>query len=257
MNYMKLLGFAAFAIGAILYLASGDDHVIVVGKQNYDLGEYVKISDNSSSNVIVRVGEEYSLDIDADERDIALLRIYVKGHTLVIEKRKGMLETWHGDIPKFTITLPKLKKYTVNGGSDVEIEGIHGSIFKAVVNGSGGIMFEGESEELVAKVNGSGELNGPSYDAHESKVVLNGSGTVALSGNCGSLEVEINGSGSFEGRNYECETVEVDILGSGSLEVHAREMVDVDVMGSGRVNIYGDPDRVKDRSHKKNHIVIH
>lgn len=214
MNYIKLFGVAAFAIGAILYLASSDDHEVVVGEQNYDLGEYVKISDSSSSNVKVRAGEDYSLDVKADERDLATLKIYVKGQTLVIQNKNIMMETWRGDRPEITITLPRLKKYTLNGSSDAEIKDIHGSFFKAVVNGSGVINFEGASEELIAEINGSGELSSKSYEAMESEVIINGSGEVFLRGECATLEIEINGSGNFVGKDFKCERVEVDISGS-------------------------------------------
>lgn len=256
MNYLKLFGLAAFAIGAILYLASGKDHKLVVGEQNYDLGEYVKISDSSSSRIIVQVGEDYSLDVEADKSDLAALKIYVKGHTLVIEDRKIMFDDWQGEIPKITITLPKLKKYTLNGSSDVEITGLHGSLFKAVVNGSGIIGFEGASDELVVEINGSGEVNGLSYKTGESAVVINGSGAVLLMGECTDLGVDIIGSGDFEGKGFKCETVEVGIMGSGDLKVYASDMLDVDVMGTGKVIVYGDPKEVEDQSRNKDHITI-
>jgi len=51
--------------------------------------------------------------------------------------------------------------------------------------------------------------------------------------------------------------VEVEIMGSGDSAVYARDMIEVDVMGSGEVTVYGKPDKVIDRSRKKNHILIH
>ncbi|MCF6195883.1 MAG: DUF2807 domain-containing protein [Emcibacter sp.] len=44
--------------------------------------------------------------------------------------------------------------------------------------------------------------------------------------------------------------------GSGVLVVYASESLDVDVAGSGDVYVYGNPDKVIDRSRKKNHITI-
>lgn len=256
MNYMKLFGLAAFAIGAILYLASGEDHKLVVGQQNYDIEEYVKISDSSSSIIIVRAGEGYSLNVEADERDLAALKIYVKGHTLVIENRKSIFGSWQGDIPKITVTLPTLKKYTLKGSSEVEITGLHGSIFKAVLEGSGMIGFEGHSDELIVEITGSGGVNGLPFKTQEAAVDITGSGAVVLVGECTSLEVEIVGSGDFEGKDFKCETVEADIVGAGDMKVYARERLDVDVVGTGSVNVYGDPKEVKDQSRRKDHITI-
>jgi hypothetical protein len=256
MNYLKLFGIAAFAIGAILYMASGEEHDLVIGQQNYDLGEYVNISEGSAAHVIVRVGEDYALNVNADEKDLALLKVYVRGQTLVIENKRSVFNSWGGPKPEITISLPKLKKYTVNGSSDVVIEGIHGSIFKAVINGSGQIKFTGGSEELKAQINGSGGLLSPSFETVESDISINGSGEVKISGKCKNLDVEINGSGDFAAKDFICEKVEVDIAGSGDLVVYASAAIDVDVDGSGDVYVYGNPDKVIDRSRKKNHIKI-
>lgn len=257
MNYLKLFGIATFAVAAILYMASSEEHTAIIGEQDYDLGEYVKISVNISTDMAVRAGEEYSLNVKAHEKDLKNIKIYVKGHTLVIKSRKAYNNSWHGDRPEITISLPLLKKFTVNGSSDVEIRDIHGRYFIVIMNGSGAIDFEGHTEELVTVINGSGNLSSGSYDARESLVEINGSGAVALAGNCKTLEVEINGSGNFAGEDYKCIEVEVDILGSGDLDVYASEALEVDVMGSGDVNVYGNPKHIRDQSRKKNRITIH
>jgi len=256
MNYLKLFGIAAFAIGAILYLASSDEHKVVMGNQNYDLGEYVKISVNSPTSLTIRSGEDYGLNVKADERDLKNLRIYVKGQTLVIENRDNAFNIWFGDRPEIRISLPLLKKFTLNSSSDAAIEGIHGRSFKVMNNGSGSISFKGTSDELNAVINGSGNLTSRSYDVTESGICINGSGDVSIAGKCGILEIEINGSGDVSGRGFKCKKVEVDIIGSGDLDIYASEALDVDIMGSGHVNVYGNPKYIKDRSGKKNHITM-
>lgn len=258
MNYLKLFAIATFAVAAILYMASSEEHTAIVGEQDYDLGKFVKISVNISTDMKVQVGEEYSLDVKADVKDLKNIKVFVKGHTLVIKSKKPHGNSWYGDTPEIRITLPLLKKFTINGASDVEIQGIHGSYFVVIMNGNGNIDFEGNTEELVAVINGSGSLTSKSYGARESKVEINGSGSVDLSGKCKTLEVEINGSGDFDAKDYKCKEVEVRIIGSGDLKVNASLFVGIDVTGSGDVDVYGDPKYVKDRSYKKNHeVTIH
>lgn len=256
MNYLKLFGIAAFAIGAILYLSQVDEHKVVRGEQSSDLSDYIKISVNASVDLKVQVGEDYSLNVEAEQEDLDRLNIYVKGRTLVIENKAYTFGSWQGDEPEIAISLPLLKKFTLNGSADAEISGLHGKFFKVVVNGSGSVDFEGSSDELRAEINGSGELNSRSFDCRESDVEINGSGSVTLKGTCKSLEIEINGSGDFSGRDFICEKVEVDVSGSGDLDVHARQSVDVDVEGSGDVVVYGNPKKVRDRSRNKKHVII-
>ncbi|PCI33472.1 MAG: hypothetical protein COB54_04000 [Alphaproteobacteria bacterium] len=256
MNYLKLFGVAAFAIGAILYLSSGEKHKVVRGAQSSDLSDYIKISVNASVDLKVQVGEDYTLNVEADEEDLDHLKIYVKGRTLVIENKDDYFASWRGDDPEITISLPLLKKFTLNGSADADILGIHGKFFKVVVNGSGAVNFEGSSDELMARISGSGDLYSRSYDCRESDVEINGSGSVALTGTCEILEIDINGSGDFAGEDFICEKVEVDVVGSGDLEVHARQSLDVDVEGSGDVVVFGNPKKVRDRSRNKKHVTI-
>ncbi|MCF6216715.1 MAG: DUF2807 domain-containing protein [Emcibacter sp.] len=257
MNYLKLLAIATFAIGAILYLAAADEHDVVVGDQDYDLGEYVKITVNSAVDIKVRAGGEYGLNVKADEADLKKLKIYVKGKTLVIENKKAILNSWNGTPPEIMISLPLLQKFTLNSSSEVEINHIHGSFFKVMLNGSGSILFDGASDVLYARINGSGTIDSGSFDVKkEAVIVINGSGDMSLAGDCRNLEIEINGSGDFTGRDFTCEKVEVDVAGSGDLDVYASVALDVDIIGSGNVNVFGKPEHVKDRSREKNHVTI-
>ncbi len=257
MNYLKLFGLATLAIGTILYLASADEHRVVMGDQVSDLSDYTKISVNTSTDLKVRVGEAYGLHVKADEKDLKFLKIYIKGQTLVIEHKKKFFKRWRGDRPKIDITLPRLIKFTLNGSSDAHIEGIHGYYFQVAVNGSGRVDFSGATRELQLEVNGSGDVVSPSFDFQEGEIEISGSGTVDMSGECGYLELELHGSGDFAGQDFKCDEIEVEIIGSGDAKVFVRGLVEVDVMGSGKVDVYGNPKKIRDRSHKKNHVTVH
>lgn len=256
MGYLKLFGIAAFAIAAILYLASADNHKVVMGEQGYDLGDYKKITVNAAANLNVQSGQAYAINVKADAKDIKNLMIYVKGQTLVIENKGSMFHSWHGARPEIRVTLPLLKKFTLNGSSDADIQGVHGNFFNVVLNGSGNIMFDGESKELKAEINGSGDLKSKSFKAKEADVEINGSGSILLSGECKTLTIDISGSGDIRGKDFICEMASVDVIGSGDSDVYVSRTLDVDVMGSGEVSAYGKPEKVKDHSDKKNHVII-
>ncbi|PHZ84967.1 head GIN domain-containing protein [Paremcibacter congregatus] len=257
MSYLKLFGIAAFAIGAILYLASADDHEVVVGEQDYDLEEFYKISINTSVNVRVKVAKDYGIVASGDEQDLKFLKVYVKGQTLVIENKRDSYSSWRGEVPSIDIFTPKLKQLTLNGSSDADVRDLRGGIFKAVINGSGTINFEGKVEELKIEINGSGDVAGDIAGVDTSEVVINGSGDVDLSGKCNSLMIEVNGVGDFSGRKYLCNQVGVDLGGAGDIEVFARNAIKVYVVGSGEVHVYGNPAKVKDKSRRKDHVILH
>lgn len=256
MNYLKLFGIAAFAIAVILYMASAEEHKVVMGDQDFDLGDFTKIRADISADLNIRADQPYALNVRADENDLKRLKIYVKGQTLVIENKRAVFNSWKGERPVITIGLPLLKKMTINGNSDAVINSVHGSFFKLGLNGSGSVVFDGASEELKVEINGSGDASSTSFDAKENEVEINGSGTIALVGDCENLEIEINGAGDFQGQNFKCSRVEIDILGSGDVDIFAVDSLEVEVIGSGDVNVYGNPKKVTDHSSKKNHIMI-
>lgn len=256
MNYLKLFAAAAFAIGAILYLASTDDHKVVMGEQAYDLGEFSKISVHTSASLKVRVGKDYGLNITGDEKDIKFLKIYVKGQTLVVQNKENFFDSWQGEAPEVEISVPHLKRFILNGTSDAEIRGVEGEHFKVIINGSGNIDFGGTAEELKVAINGSGDMKGKMTGVNQSSVEINGSGSIDLSGNCNKLNITVHGSGDFDGKKFECKQVNVRVDGVGDIEVYAKKSVDVDVMGSGEVTVYGNPKYVKDRSREKDHVII-
>ncbi|MCF8473148.1 MAG: DUF2807 domain-containing protein [Emcibacter sp.] len=256
MGYLKLFGIATFAIGMILYLASADDHKIVKGEQHYPIGDYEKISVDIPADLNIIVGQDYSLNIEADEKDIENLRLYVKGQTLVLEYKKGYSNGWQRHTPKITMSLPLLRKITLNSSAMAKIESILGNSFKAVINGSGTIDISGESEALQIEINGSGTLRSASFQTKESDVHIDGSGLVVLKGDCDKLSIDINGSGEFSGKNFICHTADVDISGSSNIEVYASDTLEVDVSGSGDVNVFGHPKQIRDHSDKKKHVII-
>lgn len=127
------------------------------------------------------------MNIAADEKDLENLKIYVKGQTLVIENKEKYFNKWRGDNLTIAIDLPKLKKFTLNGPSDATISGLHGDLFKVVVNGSGNVDFEGATNELKAEINGSGSLKSQLYETDRGSLEINGSGSASLVGACRSL----------------------------------------------------------------------
>ncbi len=256
MTYLKLFGIATFAIGAILYLASAEDHNVVMGEQDYDLGEYSKISVNISAKLEVVSGEDYRLNVSASEEVLKTLKIYVKGQTLVLGNRGPAMDMGPDDHAEIAIHLPYLKKITINGSADADVKDVHGKIFKAIMNGTGNIEFDGESKTLILQINGSGDLSSTSFIAEESMVEINGSGDISLAGVCETLEVETNGSGNFYGADFKCEEVEASTVGSGDIDVFARDSLEVKAIGSGDVTAYGKPKNVTDYSDRKTHLVL-
>jgi hypothetical protein len=117
------------------------------------------------------------------------------------------------DALKIVVTTPNVKRFEVEGSSDVRISGYDQPTLALDISGSAEVTAEGAARTLDLDISGSGEaflddlrvtdatadISG-SGDAHmaptgEVQVTISGSGDVALSGRPAKLTTDISGSG--------------------------------------------------------------
>jgi hypothetical protein len=69
--------------------------------------------------------------------------------------------------------------------------------------------------------------------------------TIETNGKATSQEITLNTGGMYHGRSFETENTTVNIKAAGEADVFALKMVDAKVLAGGNVNIYGNPENVK------------
>jgi hypothetical protein len=127
----------------------------------------------------------------------------IRDGSLVVEMKSG---SYSPQIHmRVKATTPALDAIVIRGSSDVDVKGLTGDKFELQVDGSGDAKASGKVATLVAKVNGSGDLNLADVEARDATV---------------------------------------EISGSGDVDVWATESVVVSVAGSGDVTYRGDPKKV-------------
>ncbi len=87
---------------------------------------------------------------------------------------------------------------------------------------------------------------GLEVDECEVKAVTGG--IVEVSGRADEQEIKINTGGIFYGKDFKTSKTEVRITAAGEAEVHASQSVDAHVTAGGNVTIYGNPEKVKEKS---------
>lgn len=205
-------------------------------EQSRSVSSFDEVSLHGSMNVDIRVGEEQSIRVVADDNIIDELETVVRGDKLRIRLKDGH----YGRIKKMHVyvTVPTLKAGSIHGSGDMKIVGSIDGDFEFSVHGSG----DSEIDEVNA---GALELN------------IHGSGDVRLDGTCDDVEISVHGSGNVLGKGMKCESADVDVHGSGDVAIHAVSKIEASVFGSGDIDVYGAPDKVRTKVRGSGDISVH
>ncbi len=243
-------------------IVNGSGQVI---EQDFDVSGFDAVEMASFGDLVIELGQEEGLRVEAEENLIPYLEISVVGDRLQIRHQPGV---WlHNTRPvRFYLTAKSLDTVLLSGSGDITAPDLQGDQILLQITGSGdidaGVMNGGDIE---LRISGSGEMDVEECDAAEVRIDINGSGDLRLaeagadtldvsisgSGTCdirrGEVErqaVRITGSGELTSIGMESEVTEVRITGSGAAEVEVSERLDVHITGSGDVRYAGNPNTV-------------
>jgi hypothetical protein len=249
---VKLTGVSVAALSAALYAASVTETLAQDITKSSDLEGFTKVQLNTSSDINIKMGSSYSIEMVGDEERISNTILEVKGDTLKVKHKKGRYSYDNDQDMVINVVMPNIKEMQINGSGDAEIEGVDNAMLDLSINGSGDMNVSGKTEELDISINGSGDITMGEVGGKNVEISINGSGDVILDGGtCQALEIDIHGSGDVEAKGMECQDVNVDVAGSGDSEVYASNSLTFDSHGSGNVDVYGKPKSVIDKEAKR------
>ncbi|TFW28477.1 DUF2807 domain-containing protein [Massilia arenosa] len=208
--------------------------------------------------VEVRVGEQPSLEIEADSNLQSMIRTEANGDTLRIWQDGRV---WGYSTMKVRYTVPRLDRVHSSGSGALTINGLNGGALALDSNGSGQKTVSGRVNSFRVEVNGSGSVHAEGLQTGEAVVRQTGSGRVALgqvqgerlsaslsgsgglraSGSVQRLEVNTHGSGSADLSGLTAQAADLNSYGSGGIQVAVRENVVAQSNGSGHITVYGNP----------------
>lgn len=165
----------------------------------------------------------YKVVINAQKNIIDVMDIGLSGNQLNIKYKPFTIVRNHKPIV-IEIHAPNLDNVMLNGSGNLNIRELrtNGSL-KLSINGSGYISGSRlYTDNLIADVNGSGEI------------VIN-------DGQVDYEEITINGSGKMDAINLTANQTLVNISGSGKASVQAKNKLTITINGSGQVNYRGNP----------------
>ena len=143
--------------------------------------------------------------VTASSDILPYIKVKVKNKTLYISKRDDW-EFHSSKKIKIMVNVDNLESIKINGSSDSHINNIKADNFVAEINGSGGIILQGNVKKLAAEIHGSGEI---------------------------------------DAKNLVAEKAKASIYGSGDIIVNTTQKIDINIYGSGTVEYYGNPQEIE------------
>lgn len=208
---MKTILGAASAMALLLSTqtaAAHDDKAKIEVEESYDLSGFDHITVEGVYHLDVKVGDRFSIETSGSKKDMAKIKVYLDGDSLVLgkkDKARGKSRGENNQGVNAVVTLPRL--------DGIEIAGV-----------------------VTGKIT---DIDAKSFD-----VDFAGVGELSLSGVCVDMELNMAGVGELDASDLKCENVDVNLAGMGEASVYASERVDANAAGIGEITVYGKPDVV-------------
>ena len=191
-----------------------------VETQEYHLSDFSGLSMGIEGNVIITIGSEQKVVVEAQREVLDHLNTIVRNSTWNITLDKCFRKYSDANI---TVTVPSLEYVGLSStGSILSNSTINANNFKVSLSGSGTIDLTLDANEVNTSISGSGSMN--------------------LSGTTNAHDVSISGSGNVNSYGLTSNNANVRISGSGNSFVSVDNELDVSISGSGNVVYDGNPE---------------
>lgn len=214
-------------------------------------------------NVIIQLGDEESLRIEAEDNLIKYFETEVRGGTLRISTTPRSVNLRPTKPIHFFLTVKDLEQVSISGSGDIQVPDLDADRFSVNIAGSGDVNIgKLNADSLSIDIGGSGDVRTERVKVPEFDVDINGSGDITLreliaknvrldvngsgnlrieDGETGDQDININGSGNFQAGDMVSKSAKIRIGGSGDITVWVTDLLDVRIYGSGNVRYYGRP----------------
>jgi hypothetical protein len=185
----------------------------VPATQTREVAPFNRVDLAGGNNVVIRVGEQQSVVVKADDNLLNRITTQVKSGTLVIGNTPGSLKA--RTPMSVEVNIPSLHTLALSGSGNIMVSGIKTESLTVTLSGSGNLFGSGTATSLHITVNGAGNARFTQLVAKEVHAVLSGSGGIFVTATK-SLDASVPGSGTiiYTGNPHD---VTKSVTGSGAI----------------------------------------
>ena len=186
-----------------------------VATEQRNVSDFSKVDAGGVFQVEIVAGKEYSVEVQADDNLLPLIRTEVRGGTLQISSEKRF--NTRNDI-KVRITAPNIEGIEASGASKVNASAIKGESLDIDTSGASKVSIAGETRQLNIQVSGASTIDASNLNAVDADVDASGASKVSVNAT-GNLKAEASGASSV---NYSGSPANVEKRTSGASRVNQR-----------------------------------
>jgi hypothetical protein len=212
------------SVSLLLTMILSDSSAFGQNRETRNVKDFTRVNFGVAGNLFIKIGPQFSLVIEGDDKIIDDIETEVSGGRLVIRKENHRMSL-NDEKVTVNLTMPELEGLGVSG------------------SGKAQILDPVESDDLDLSVSGSGKLMTSDLNVDRLDCGISGSGNIILGskGNIDNGDISISGSGNFSGENIEIDHLEISVSGSGNCVCRAGDTLKASVSGSGNISYLGNP----------------
>ncbi len=189
--------------------------------QSYDYKGFHNVSVGYGMKVDISQSDNYSIEVNADERDFEYLRVEKDGDELKFYIDKNFYHK-KGDI-NIKISMPVLTAINLSGGS------------------IGNIVMNVSSKDFDCGLSGGSILKGE-LQCSNIEMGLSGGSQVTLKGNGKNVEMDGSGGSIFYLKDFKVKDADVSLSGGSQVSINMHGTLNADQSGGSQVTYYGKVD---------------
>lgn len=206
-----------------------------------DITDFTQVTTSTNIDIFVSQGEEFLVEVKADQNVINYVRTELKGDHLYVEYERGISYNNRGVKTRVYITLPIVESINSESSGDVHVESnINANSLKLSASSSGDIEFLDIScTNLDIKASSSGDIEGGMVNCeNELYIRASSSGDVEISAITPYCSVEANSSGDVKIVDGECDFCDVSTSSSSDTMLYGFVCREVDATASSSGSIF-------------------
>lgn len=211
--------------------------------EDRSVSEFNKVDKRGRGNLVIELGDEETLRVEAEDNLIEYIETHVNDRTLVISVRPDV-DMYETEEIRYYLTVRSLDTISVSGIGDVNIPAMEADHFSAEINSFGDLMIgDLETGSLSVDINSFGGLIIENLNTEQLSVDMSGAGNLVIhGGRVSKQDVNISSLGDYKASELASHEAEIHLSSLGSATVRVRDHLMVEISSKGAVHYYGDPE---------------
>lgn len=195
-----------------------------------------------SGNLQIAQGDQDSLEVEAEDNLLGMIRTEVRNGNLLIDSLPGTSFRATKQIT-FRLTLRSIERLEFSSSGSIEASALEGKAFTMNAHGSGAVVLESLLFDDLAVMNGgSGSVAIGKIQAGNLTISMTGSGSCQINGGQAAvLNLSISGSGSLKAGELAAGSASATLSASGGGTIWVKDALTANLSGSGSLSYYGNP----------------